>query len=81
MRLSIMTPVGEKIGGMLGLRAYLEYVRDLQVVMVLLALACLLSAMGIFLLTRSHCRLKTHLGIDKKGPKPSQKPPVPPPLV
>ena len=68
----IMAPVGEKVAVLFGMGQYLEYLKDLQVVMVLVGLSCLLSALTLLLLTRSHCKLRSQIGFTRPGPDPGK---------
>ena len=68
----IMAPVGEKLAALLGMGPYLDYLKDLRIVMVLVALACFLSALALLLLTRSHCKLRSKVGLTRPEPDPEK---------
>ena len=68
----IMAPVGEKLAVLLGMGPYLDYLKDLQVVMVLVGLACFVSALALLLLARSHCKLRSQIGLTRPGPEPDK---------
>ena len=74
----IMAPAGEKLAALMGLGQYLEYAKNLQVVMVLVGLSCFMSTLALLLLARSHYKLMSQIGISRLGPdsgKTSQPPP------
>jgi len=68
----IMAPVGEKLAVLLGMGPYLDYLKDLRIVMVLVGLACFMSALALLLLTRSHCKLRSQIGLTRPGPDPDK---------